>query len=184
MPVSFNTVFVDENPEVINALASAFGRRFPDVVRFVMGNIFQHGPGMLVSPTNSRGEMSGGFDLQLACRFGTEFVQRVHTYIELHYGGILLIGQAVCVPTLDEVFPYVIFTPTVKSHLDLVEHAGDIREAARAAFKLALELNLQSKIRKIDQLLVPGLGTGVAGLDAETAAREIVRGFSQATMDV
>jgi len=181
--ISFNTVFVDENPEVINSLASAFGRRYPGFVRFVIGNIFQQGPGTLVSPANSRGDMGGGFDLQLACRFGVEFEQRVQSFIRLQYGGFLPIGQAICVPTLDAVYPYVIFTPTVESHLELVKHPRDVFKAACAAFKLAEQLNNQWTDRKIGQLFVPGLGTGVAGLDTESAAREILRGFSQALTD-
>lgn len=40
---SFEAIFVDENPEVVNALACAFGRSFSEAIRFVPGNIFSCG---------------------------------------------------------------------------------------------------------------------------------------------
>jgi hypothetical protein len=36
---AFETVFVDENPEVVNALADKFARRWSGSVRFVLGNL-------------------------------------------------------------------------------------------------------------------------------------------------
>lgn len=45
---SFLTLFVDENPDVVNALAGTVGRKWPSFVRFVVGNVFRVGPGQYV----------------------------------------------------------------------------------------------------------------------------------------
>jgi hypothetical protein len=40
-------VFVDENPAVVAALAQSFGKQYSPQVRFVVGNVFCQGPGIL-----------------------------------------------------------------------------------------------------------------------------------------
>src|SRR5689334_14101653 len=80
MCASFDATFVDENADVVNALAVAFGRNFPVAVRFVPGNIFSCGPGTLVSPTNAEGDMSAELDLQLRTMF-PHLESRLQKYI-------------------------------------------------------------------------------------------------------
>ena len=76
----FQALFVDQDPEVVNALAGSFARKWPSFVRFVVGNVFRNGPGILDTPTNSEGDMSAGLDLQLRSMFpGLE--ERLQSYI-------------------------------------------------------------------------------------------------------
>jgi O-acetyl-ADP-ribose deacetylase (regulator of RNase III) len=79
-------VFTDENPAVVTALAEAFGARYRPEIRFVVGNAFCQGPGILISPANSRGDMGGGFDLQLRMTFGMEFEAELQGVIGKDYG--------------------------------------------------------------------------------------------------
>lgn len=77
---SFLTLFVDENPDVVNALAGTVGRKWPSFVRFVVGNVFRLGPGIIVTSTNSEGDMSAGLDLQIRNRFPS-LQQQLERYI-------------------------------------------------------------------------------------------------------
>jgi hypothetical protein len=52
----FQTLFVDQDPDVVNALAGSFARKWPSFVRFMAGNIFRKSPGILVTPANSEGD--------------------------------------------------------------------------------------------------------------------------------
>jgi hypothetical protein len=76
----FQALFVDQDPDVVNALAASFGRKWPSFARFIVGNIFRNGSGILVTPTNSEGDMSGGLDLQLRSMFPS-LEERLQSYI-------------------------------------------------------------------------------------------------------
>jgi hypothetical protein len=130
---SFETVFVDENPEVINALASSFGRRWAGRVRFTVGNIFATGPGVLVSPTNSFGDMSAGIDLQLSAMF-VSLQDRLQMYISRQPSKRLPIGSVVWAETGNEAYPLVIFSPTFRTALDMASSPTRIYRAAFAVF--------------------------------------------------
>ena len=178
--------FVDHNIEVINELASGLGK-FPDC-RFIHGDIFEAGPGTLVSPSNSYGDMGGGIDKVYSERFpGIE--DRLHEFIENDYAGRLDIGQALTLPTHDKCYPYMVFSPTVETAGDIATKQS-VYLASRAVLLETIMFNdktEKSKInfgigwirpRKIERLLIPGLGTGSGGLPAEDSAQAIKRGFT------
>ena len=115
---TFETVFVDENPEVVNALAVSFGRKWPGAVRFTIGNILAAEPGVIVSPTNCYGDMGAGLDLQLRTWY-TSLESRLQQYILLRPSRRLPIGAVVWIEKGDSNHPAVIFSPTFRTAQDL-----------------------------------------------------------------
>jgi O-acetyl-ADP-ribose deacetylase (regulator of RNase III) len=176
---SFETLFVDENPDVISALAACFGRRWAENVRFKVGNIFAAGPGALVSPTNSFGDMSGGFDLQLSMMF--PFLQdRIQTYISLQPSKRLSVGSVVWAETGDQAHPLVIFTPTFRTALDMATSPSRIYRAAFAVFTSVLAYNSTGPNQAVDRILMTGFGTGLGEMEATLSARKIFHAYSRA----
>ena len=171
----FETLFVDENPEVVNALAKAFGRTWSDAVRCVVGNVFQNGPGVIVSPTNSEAELSAGLDLQLKAKFpGLE--QCLHEYVRTLPSKRLRIESAVCFETADTDFPFVILSPVFRQPSDLAT-ANRIYRAALAVFRSARSMCVTPR------LLMPGFGTGVGGFDPALAARRMFQAYCKALQE-
>lgn len=178
MKPNFETVFVDENPDVVNALAAAFGRNFPDAVRFVPGNLFSCGPGTLVSPTNSEGDMSAGFDLQLRVMF-PHLEHRLQHYIGELPSKRLPVGEVVWVETGAIEHPLVIFTPTFRARWDL----ASLNRISRAAFAVfsSVQANNQSRETELSRrILIPGFGTGVGGIQPIDAARKMFDAYRRA----
>jgi O-acetyl-ADP-ribose deacetylase (regulator of RNase III) len=178
MTPSFEAVFVDENPDVVNALAAAFGRNFPESVRFVPGNIFSCGPGTLVSPTNAEGDMSAGLDLQL-CTMFPHLETRLQEYIHELPSKRLSVGAAVWVETGEPRHPLVIFAPTFRAPWDLAS-LNRISRAAFAVFVSVQANNLSGKAEPIRRILMPGFGTGVGGIEPIEAARKMFDAYRRA----
>jgi O-acetyl-ADP-ribose deacetylase (regulator of RNase III) len=176
MPPEFETVFVDENPDVVNALALCFGRKWPERLHFVLGNIFNSGPGVIATPTNSEGEMSTGFDLQLKMLF-PNIEDRLQNYIHSLPSNRLKVGATVWIETGDRQYPAVILSPTFRTPWDLAT-PNRVYRAAFAVFRAAQTKGLTSY--SAPRLLVPGFGTGVGGLAPEFAARKIVQAYCRA----
>src|SRR5215469_1230534 len=136
MPVPrFQTLFVDENPEVVNALAKTFGRSWPDNVRFVVGNVLGSGPGIIVTPTNSEGDMSGGLDLQLKTLF-PHIEDRLQNYAHSLPSRRLKIEKTLWIETGKTDFPFVIFSPVFRTPWDLAT-PNRIYRASLAVFRSA-----------------------------------------------
>lgn len=172
---SFLTLFVDENPDVVNALAGTFARRWPGFVRFVVGNLFRHGPGIIVTPTNSEGDMSAGLDLQIKTMFPS-LEQRLQSYIRQLPSKRLKIEASVWIETGNGDFPFVIFSPSFRTRWDLAT-PNRVYRSALAVFRSAQGYG---SIGSVQKLLMPGFGTGVGGLDPAVAARRIFQAYCQA----
>jgi O-acetyl-ADP-ribose deacetylase (regulator of RNase III) len=144
----------------------------------VVGNVFCQGPGILISPANSRGELGGGLDLQLKLRFGVGLEAELQDAIRRDYGGRLPVGKAIKIATRDRQYPFVIFAPTRRSYVGILRHPADVRKAAAAAFSTVLELVSHAESPyNLGPVIVPGFGTGMGGMDPETAGRAMFRAF-------
>jgi O-acetyl-ADP-ribose deacetylase (regulator of RNase III) len=173
---TFETVFVDENPEVVNALAANFGRRWPAALRFVVGNIFTAESGAIVSPTNCYGDMGAGLDLQLRM-WNASLETRLQQHIVSRPSKKLPIGAVVWVETGDSEHPWVIFSPTFRTPSDLAS-SNRVYRAACAVFGSVRAHNAKAPDRQVRKLLMPGLGTGVGGIDAALATNKIRQAYS------
>ena len=171
----FHALFVDQDPEVVNALAGSFARKWSSFVRFVVGNLFHNGPGILVTPTNSEGDMSAGLDLQLRTMFPS-LEERLQGYIRTLPSRRLRIEATVWIETGNGDYPFVIFSPTFRTRWDLAT-PNRVYRAALAVFRSA---QAQGSVRTMHQLLIPGFGTGVGGLDPVVASRKIFQAYCRA----
>jgi O-acetyl-ADP-ribose deacetylase (regulator of RNase III) len=172
---SFQTLFVDENPDVVNALAGAFGGTWPESVRFVVGNVLRNGPGIVATPTNSEGDMSAGLDLQLKSLF-PNIEERLQRYIHQLPARRLTVGASVWIETGETDFPFVIFSPTFRTRWDLAT-PNRVYRASLAVFRSAQVYPSASAVHK---LLMPEFGTGVGGVDPILAARKMFQAYCRA----
>ncbi len=166
--------FIDINPYVVNAMAKYFAKETN--CEFLLGDILDFGGGTLISPANSIGNMDGGIDKIYSDAF-PDVEDRLIKYIRENHGGKLDIGEAQIVQTQNNIFPYIIFSPTIERPGDIATRKN-IFLASRAIFSEVIKYN--SKVQSpqnIDRLLIPGLGTYYGGLDPESSAFETYRGF-------
>ena len=171
----FQALFVDQDPEVVNALAGSFARRWPSFVRFVVGNIFRNGPGVVVTPTNSEGDMSAGLDRQLRSMFpGLE--ERLQSYIRTLPSRRLKIEASVWIETGNGDYPFVVFSPTFRTRWDLATP----NRVYRAAFAVFRSAQAYGSVSTVQTLLIPGFGTGVGGLDPLVASRRVFQAYCRA----
>ncbi|XVV03978.1 macro domain-containing protein [Actinosynnema sp. CA-248983] len=169
---------VDE-PLATAWLGVADGRSGVEVHR---GSVLDIVAEAVVSPANSSGWMRGGIDAVYA---------RAFPYVEAHvrsavlalHGGELPVGEALVVPTGEPQPEWLISAPTMRT---AGEHLpGDTVHpylAARAVLRLWRDGRLddgrpvRSAVRTI---AMPGLGTGVGGVAAETCARQVAAAWDE-----
>ena len=120
----------------------------------------------VVSPANSFGFMDGGLDLLYSRRFGPAVEDGLRRHIATRHRGELLVGQAEIVETGDLRIPRLICAPTMRVPGRLPAGSVNAYLAARAALRLALGEALGS-------VAIPGLGTGVGGMEADACARQV-----------
>lgn len=172
-------VFIDQNIEVLKAYAKECGKLTNAYIK--PGNIFDHGPGVLVIPTNTNGDLDQGLGLQCALRFGENggVESRLKAFIRIDRGGELGLGEVQIAPTDDADFPMAIFLSIVGR--DMLVPGGDvITQAVAEIFRLIDEWNVVNKdYYLIERLLIPGLGTGTLGLTPEESAKAFHRGYHQ-----
>ena len=171
----FQALFIDQDPDVVNALAGSFARKWPSFVRFMVGNIFRNGPGILVTPTNSEGDMSGGLDLQLKSMFPS-LEERLQSYIRTLPSRRLKTESSVWIETGNGDYPFVIFSPTFRTRWDLAT-PNRVYRAALAVFRSA---QAYGSVNTVHQLLIPGFGTGVGGVDPLIASRKVFQAYCRA----
>jgi O-acetyl-ADP-ribose deacetylase (regulator of RNase III) len=165
-------VFVDESSDVVNAWASAFGRRRPEHVKFLLGNLFRSGSAVIVTPSNSEGELSAGVDLQLKMLF-PELERRLDEHIRSEPTGRLHIERPVWIETGNIEHPAVIFSALLSSPSDLAT-PNRVYKASLAVFRLVQRHVFPDHVRRV---LIPGFGTGVAGVDPDVAARKMYQAY-------
>lgn len=169
-----NCTFVDTNSEVVISLVKKF--YLEPNFEFYCGNILNCEPGVLVSPCNRVGNMDGGID-RLYSEVFPGIEQRLKAYINEDYGGKMDFGDAQIIPTQNKKYPYIIFTPTVDYPGALAEKEN-ISLAVKALFNEIDKFNLKNyKQEKIENLLIPGFGTYYGGLDPDTSAQAMYKGY-------
>jgi O-acetyl-ADP-ribose deacetylase (regulator of RNase III) len=176
-------VLVDISKEMIDAWQGQFwhdiegGEPNPfEGIELVIhhGSIFDIPCDAIVSPANSFGFMDGGLDGILSKYLGWHVQSRVQERINKEFDGELLVGQSLIVPTDNDKFPLLISSPTMRVSMALAgktKMSPNIYLAAKAIF-LALKKNPQ-----IRSVAIPGLGTGVGGVNPEECARKMRMAF-------
>lgn len=158
-------------------LGAAWLRHFKDreEVEVLAGDICQVACDALVSPANSFGFMDGGLDLAISERFGWDLEKRLQAKIAQRPLRELLVGEALLVKTNDEHLPWLISAPTMRVPMRLRQSVN-----AYLAMKAILNVALAAEhSHSISTVAIPGLGTGVGGLSATTAAFQMWMAFQE-----
>lgn len=147
-----------------------------EMVRVHRGSVLDVAAQAVVSPTNSYGWMRGGIDAVYARAFpGIE--QSVRSAVLASYGGELPLGESVIVPTGEPQPAWLISAPTMREPGERLP-ADTVHPylAARAVFLQWQQGKLEDGLVRdvVETIAMPGLGTGVGGVDPQTCARQVV----------
>jgi O-acetyl-ADP-ribose deacetylase (regulator of RNase III) len=146
----------------------------PDV-EMVDGDICRVPADAIVSPANSFGFMDGGLDQALSTRFGWDLQKKLQRAIAARPLQELLVGEALIFPTGDATTPWLIAAPTMRVPMRLRQSVN-----AYLAMKAILAAALaHAADPSIHSVAIPGLGTGVGGLSAATAALQMWRAYEE-----
>jgi O-acetyl-ADP-ribose deacetylase (regulator of RNase III) len=140
-------------------------------VEVVQGNLLDLDCQAIVSPANSFGDMSGGIDKAIDDFHGGEAQGRVMAAIREQFLGELPVGAALIVELPARRFPFVVAAPTMRIP-GSVQGSINAYLSMRAALVAVLRHNAAGGPR-IRSLAVPGLGTGVGGMDHDEAAGQM-----------
>jgi O-acetyl-ADP-ribose deacetylase (regulator of RNase III) len=136
----------------------------------------------VVSPANSYGWMRGGIDALYARAF-PQVEGFVRSGVLAYHGGELPVGEAMVVPTGEVAPAWLISAPTMRAPGELLP-ADTVHPylAARAVLRLWLEGRLEDgrPVRSaVRTIAMPGLGTGVGGVDPQTCARQVAAAWDE-----
>jgi len=114
----------------------------------------------IVNPANSFGFMGGGVAGAIKRVGGREIENEAVAKSPIN------VGEAIVTTPGSLPCKYVIHAPTMKQPAMRIP-IENVKLATRAAFELALKLDVKS-------IAIPGMGTGVGGVSTDSAAKEIV----------
>jgi O-acetyl-ADP-ribose deacetylase (regulator of RNase III) len=126
----------------------------------------------MVSPANSFGIMDGGLDLAIRDQLGAGIQGAVQRAIlDLHHGEIP-VGSAEVVETAHARWPFLIVAPTMRVP-EGIGHTVNAYIAFRAVLLAIVRHNRANAAAPIQSVVVPGLGTGVGGMDPRRCAAQM-----------
>jgi O-acetyl-ADP-ribose deacetylase (regulator of RNase III) len=159
---------VDTNPALVRAWRETFAL-FPEVgVR--QADLLAVASNAVVSPANGYGFMDGGIDAAYVRFFGNAIEGRVRDAVAKRPEGYLPVGAGVVIATGHDRIPHLIVAPTM-----LMPEAVPSQNCYRA---LRAVLRIASAVAEVGRAVYcPGLGTGVGGVPAEEAAKEMARAY-------
>lgn len=136
----------------------------------------------VVSPANSFGWMRGGIDAVYSGAF-PQVEELVRSAVLAFHGGELPVGEALAVPTGAPMPAWLISAPTMRQPGETLP-ADTVHPylAARAVFRLwqSGQLDEGVLIREVVQsIALPGLGTGVGGVEPATCARQVMAAWDE-----
>lgn len=164
----------DRNTEIVETWCWVF--RDVEAVEIWEGDLLQLDADALVSPANSFGDMSGGIDKAIDDFYRGAAQDATMKAIRDRFYGELPVGMAMVLPMETRRFPFLIVAPTMRIPGSV---AGTINAylALRAVLVTVLQYNKQNHARPIETIAVPGLGTGVGGMDYGAAAEQMRAAF-------
>lgn len=151
-----------------------------DCVELHRGSILDVQCDAVVSPANSFGFMDGGIDALYFDVFGAQIEEQVRRAILTRHYGELLVGQADVVETGHPSPRFLIAAPTMRVPMALGRDTINPYLATRAVLRLASHGLFadgphtgQRIADHVRVLALPGMGTGVGRVPAETCARQV-----------
>lgn len=154
-------------------VADRLHHHFHDVaaVEVVQGDLLDLDCQAIVSPANSFGDMGGGIDKAIDDLHGGAAQRLVMAAIREQFLGELPVGMALVVELPTRRFPFVVAAPTMRIP-GSVQGSLNAYLSMRAALVAVIRHNAAARV-PIRSLAVPGLGTGVGGLDYDEAAGQM-----------
>jgi O-acetyl-ADP-ribose deacetylase (regulator of RNase III) len=165
---------VDKWEPLTAAWSQAFSAH--EAVEVASDDFFARNADALVSPANSFGIMDGGLDRAIRDTIGGSLQKRVQDVILSRHHGELPVGAAEIVQTGHERWPYLIVAPTMRVP-ESVANTLHAYLAFRAVLLAVRQFN-ETEIR-IRSIVVPGLGTGIGGMDARRCAAQMRIAYDQ-----
>jgi O-acetyl-ADP-ribose deacetylase (regulator of RNase III) len=171
---------VDLNPNIVAAMAARF--KDEHQVEVIHGSITDQVDACVwVTPTNARGNMSGGVDLAIKNWIGQGLENSLKGTIIAQFGGLLPVGRAV----VTDVRPlnhlarpmFVISTPTMEGESDDLRRTKNAAMAMAAAFQSLYSVMDKSDVQ-IESMAIPGLGSGTGKMSPETCAELMFVGYT------
>lgn len=130
----------------------------------------------IVTPGNSFGHMTGGFDGALVNVFGQELDERVRAHIEMAWCGELPVGNARLIElTANPHASWIVYTPTMRVPHRLPDNSEAPYIATLAAFQRIRRWNHNKpkSHNSIVNVLLPVMGMGTGGLNRDYVARQM-----------
>jgi O-acetyl-ADP-ribose deacetylase (regulator of RNase III) len=128
----------------------------------------------IVSPANSFGFMDGGLDYALSERFGWDLEKQLQERIAALPEGELLVGQALVIPTGDQTVPYLISAPTMRIPTNF-----NVHNSVNAYLAMKAILIKAMHTPKINSVAIPGLCTGIGGMQPMIAAGQMFKAYEE-----
>ncbi|NEO56417.1 MAG: phage tail protein [Okeania sp. SIO3B5] len=129
----------------------------------------------LVSPGNSFGLMDGGMDAAIIKYFGDFLMTSVQQKILDEYLGEQPVGTSTIVETGHSQHPFLAHTPTMRVPMSIA--GTDIPYIAMWAMLLAVRHHNRQQKQKIQNVVCPGLGTGIGKVSYQEAARQMALAY-------
>lgn len=167
-------VLVDINPKMVQAWQATFEEN-PEV-EIVQGSMLAQTVSAWVSPTNARGSMDGGLDLIIKNSLGAQIEKRLQQEIARLHHGLLPVGYATCVPTMQDIPKFLISTPTMVASSEDVSDTLNVALACAAAFQ-AVHMQNTREPGSIRSVALPGLGANTGKVPVEICADLMWTGY-------
>lgn len=174
---TLSLLLINPRAEAVRALRARF-RGAPRVAirRLCLDQLPDDEPvDAVLTPGNSYGLMSAGFDAAVVDRFGLAIESEVQRTILDEHLGEQPIGSAFILPTRDARIPWLIHAPTMRIPRDIseTEHVYQATRAALVAIYRTRHDPAWRDVPPIRRLLVPLLGAGFGRVPDAEAARQI-----------
>jgi O-acetyl-ADP-ribose deacetylase (regulator of RNase III) len=169
----------DTNLGVARGLAAGF-ENLADV-EVIHGDLFNLNCDALVSPANSFGDMSGGIDQRIDNFYQGAAQRETMRRIAERFHGELPVGAATILKLDSRRFPFLVVAPTMRVP-SRVSGTINVYLALRAALAAVIDHN-RTDSSPIDSLAAPGLGTGVGGMSADEAARQMRAAYDMIVLE-
>jgi len=165
---------VSMDSDVINALKEEFeGIKNVSICNSDIRKFYQRKSNeidCLVSPANSYGYMTGGYDAALSDILGWDFQYKVQNYIKHHFYGEQPVATSFIINT-DIPGLKLIHTPTMR-YPSLIEDDMIIYQCMRTTLICALK-------HDVSCIVIPVFGAATGGVDPYDAARRMYEGYLQ-----
>ena len=168
-------VLRDINPKVVEAWLAAFADT--PGVEIHKGSLVDQHADAWVSPTNSRGSMSGGVDAVIKRHLGAGIQLKVQRAIKAQFGGSMPVGSAVCVPSGATNPRFLISTPTMVQQSQDVSETLNVAMACAAAFQ-AIHVQNEKEPGSIGSVALVGMGAATGRVPPQVCANLMWTGYT------